>query len=262
MLETLKVLVMFALLLTLTGVANVMTLQRAVELDVNDELRITYSGINDIYVLTSHLPQDAFVTLVQGSGYSGAIYVKVSRIIRGTYDYIVALYSVSPYVVNVTIVRGGKYVTESLNSPANVTLQLLFRIVVNSTYQSGTSIITQIPTYLKPTTWSLVTMVVIPAFFFTSAILDIRDYSRIKKDRWGIQESIALVMRYALYASFITFIVTLIIALALMMYSQLTYGFLTFDPPSVITPLTLLVASTIGYAICRWKGWYDVVDEE
>ncbi len=265
-LSIVKALAMLTYLLIFTGPANAMTIQRAIDLSLNDELRISYAGSSEVYVLTSNLPQDVFVTSVQNSsgsgGYGGLIYVKLIKAVQGSYDYVIAFYSINSYVVNISLIKGGSYLSESLNCPANITLQLIFKLLSNSSIQEPQPIFREVPAYITPTIWSLVIMATFTSLFMVTAFLDVRDYSRIKRDRWSIQESIALTARYLLYGSLISFIASSITSLAITAYSNMVYGSHSFNPSSVVIPLTLLIASAIAYGICKWKGWYDVIDEE
>lgn len=265
-LNMVKALAVLTYLLIFTGSASTMTIQRTVDLSLNDELRISYTGSSEVYVLTSNLPQDIFMISTQnisGSGrYGGLIYVKLTKAVQGSYNYVIAFYSIDPYVINVSLIKGDSYLSESLNCPANITLQLVFKLLSNSSIQGPQSILSRVPAYMAPTTWSLVIMAAFTSIFMATAFLDIRDYSRVKRDRWGLQESIALIIRYLLYGSLISFAISLIISLAITAYSNIVYGLSLFNPSSILTPLTLLVSSAIAYAICKWKGWYDVIDEE
>jgi len=184
----------------------------------------------------------------------------IRQLIDSTYKYLVALYSASPFTTNITIVSGGRYSTETINCPPNVTIQLTFNLINNFTGSVRTS--PQIPIYLSTPIWSLAILALTTCLFMTSAVLDVRDYSRIKKDRWGIQESIAVIVRYLLYSSLISFILSTILTIGTSIYMSIAYKTTSFEFSWLLTPFIVLIVNTLVYQICKWKGWYDVVDEE
>jgi len=263
---TLKVLTLIIYVLAIANVANVMVIQKDVYLSsVGDGIVLNYFGSDEVYVLTSQLPPESFDVRVGNTSkegiYSGVIYVRVTKqLIDSTYKYLVALYSVSPFTANITIVSGGRYSTETINCPPNVTIQLTFNLLNNFTGSVKT--LPQVPIYLSTPIWSLAVLALTTSLFITSAVLDVRDYSRIKKDRWGVQESIAVIVRYLLYSSLISFILSTILTIGTSIYMSITYKTTSFEFSWLLTPFIALLVSALAYQICKWKGWYDVVDEE
>ncbi len=261
----LKVSTLIIYTLIITNVANVMIIQKDVYLSsIGDGIILSYSGSDEVYILISQLPENFDVKVSntsKGGTYSGVVQVKVIRqLIDSTYKYLVALYSASPFTTNITIVSGGRYSTETINCPPNVTIQLTFNLINNFTGSVRTS--PQIPIYLSTPIWSLAILALTTCLFMTSAVLDVRDYSRIKKDRWGIQESIAVIVRYLLYSSLISFILSTILTIGTSIYMSIAYKTTSFEFSWLLTPFIVLIVNTLVYQICKWKGWYDVVDEE
>lgn len=261
----------FKVLVVLTFVilnqVSAMVLQKNIDMLGGDELVIGYSGSDFIYVLTSELPDVFEVISVNKSlsnVYGGSIYVRLrGGGAAGDYRYILLFYSLRPFNVNITLVRGREgYLIDVLNCPANITLQLLLTLVVNGTRQDvrGPAIPTP-PTLPGTPPWGLVVMGIALAMFVAAGILDIKDYSVIKRGRWGKQESIALMVRYLLYSSITALALSLITAIAYSIYINLIYGAVVFNLSWFLTPITFLAITSIIYLICKWRGWYDVVDE-
>ncbi len=253
--------------LTLINLANVMTVQLDVVLTgLNDGVLIEYYGNDYIHVLTSGLSDAFSVDVFSGSSseqYRGRVYMKLTKYVVNLTDtsFIVVLYSVSPYVINVSRVSSNNVLVDILKSPGNVSLQLMFRLVNNLSGVYGSQRI-QIPPYLKAPLWNIAIIIASLIMFTATAVLDVRDYSQVKKDRWGIGESIALVVRYLTYGSLIAFLGAAIVTFGLAMYSSLVYYTFNFEVSWLLTPFLILVINAVTYYLCKWRGWYDVIDEE
>lgn len=254
-------------LLMTINLANVMVVQKDLVLSgLNDGVVIDYRGKDQIYVLTSDL-SDAFISDVintSGGGvFSGRIYMRLSKQAFNLSDayFMVVLYSPSPYVINVSRVSSEKVLTDILNSPGNVSLQLTFRLINNLTGSYVTPTI-QIPMYLRAPIWNVAIVLVVLTMFISTAVLDVRSYSQLKKDRWGVEESVALLVRYLLYGSLTAFIVSVVATVGLTIYNNIVFKNFSFDISWLLIPFIILFLSAVVYYACKWKGWYDVIDEE
>ncbi|MEM1680244.1 MAG: hypothetical protein QXT01_02805 [Sulfolobales archaeon] len=253
--------------LTAINLANSMVVYKDLVISgVGDGIIINYSGTDYIYVLTSDL-SDVFIVDVlstSASGqYSGAVYMKLAKHAINIDDssFLVVLYSTSPYVINISKVSSNNVQVETLRCPGNVSLQLMFRLINNLTGNYGPQPV-QIPQYLKAPLWNVVIVTLLLLMFAATALLDVRDYSQIKKDRWGVGESIALVVRYLVYGSLIAFLCAALITIGLTIYNNFMYRSSSFDISWLFIPFLILVVNLIAYYICKWRGLYDVIDEE
>ncbi len=262
-----KALSVLVYLLTVINLANVMVVQKDVVLtSLNDRVIISYSGSDPIYVLTSELSDAFIVDVISGSGggqQSGSVHMRLAKQVANLTDtsFLVVLYSASPYVVNISRYSSDDVFVDLLRCPGNVSLQLVFKLINNLTGAYAPQPL-QIPMYLRPPIWNVAVMAVLLAMFVSAAALDVRSYSLIKKDRWGVAESVALVVRYLLYGSLVAFVASALITMGLTAYNNLTYGTVTFEVSWLTTPFIVLVVNAVAYYICKWRGWYDVIDEE
>ncbi|MEM1982552.1 MAG: hypothetical protein QXD94_03125 [Sulfolobales archaeon] len=262
-----KVLSFMVYVLMVMNLANVMVVQKDVVLsNINDGILINYQGKDQIYVLTSDLSDAFLVDVVNTSSegkYSGSIYMKLVKQVYNLSDsyFLVVLYSSSPYTINISVINSKNSLVDILNSPGNVSLQLTFRLVNNLSGSYGVPSI-QIPFYLRAPTWNVAIILIILSLFITTAVLDVRSYSVLRRDRWGIEESIALVIRYLLYGSLVAFLACAITTVGLAIYNNLLYRSFNLEISWLLVPFLILFVNGVAYYICKWKGWYDVIDEE
>lgn len=254
-------------LLAAINLANSMAVYKDIVIsEVGDGVIINYSGTDYVYVLTSDL-SDVFIVNVlstSASGqYNGTVYMKLAKYAVNIKDnsFLVVLYSASPYLINISKVSSNNVQVETLRCPGNVSLQLVFRLINNLTGGYSPKPL-QIPQYLNAPLWNVVIVTLLLVMFTATALFDVRDYSRIKRDRWGIGESIALVVRYLVYGSLIAFLCAALITIGLTIYNNFMYRSSSFDISWLFIPFLTLVANLIVYYICKWRGLYDVIDEE
>lgn len=257
---------MFYLLASINLVNPMAVYKDLVISGVGDGVIISYSGTDYVYVLTSDL-SDVFIVDVSSTSasgqYNGSVYMKLAKHAVSIDDssFLVVLYSAGPYVINISKVSSNNVHVETLRCPGNVSLQLVFRLINNLTGSYGPQPV-QIPQYLKAPLWNVVIVTLLLVMFTATALFDVRDYSQIKKDRWGIGESIALVVRYLVYGSLIAFLCAALITVGLTIYSNFMYRSSSFDISWLFIPFLILVANLVAYYICKWRGLYDVIDEE
>ena len=107
----------------------------------------------------------------------------------------------------------------------------------------------------------------IVVLFLVTGFLNLKDFKKMRRDKWTRQDSAALILRILFYAFLLNFLLTLVIVAGILLLTALSsVASLQLVLPWTLTPLqfsfAVLLATGVTYGLAKWKDWYDLVDAE
>jgi len=181
-----------------------------------------------------------------------------------TIKYEILFYSLKPF--NLTIaeisINEGKRILGSYVCPANVTLKLSMSLALRQEARARRSNLAIPVSFWSVDPWKIAVYCVFIPLFGVTAILDLKDMKRRKAGRWGLNDSIALMLRYMFYAFLLSFIAVAVGTLGIFIYSSLTASSVDLKLGDFLISFLLFSGLAISYGIAKWRGWYELIDEE
>lgn len=191
----------------------------------------------------------------------GAVMVKPNFSAEKTCKGELIFRSWSPF--NLTLAKMGATSEDAIKTyvcPANVTLRLLLCLDLEEDLK---------PAYIGAPAqlfdvepWGLISYAIFIPLFGVTLMLDLRDMKRRKASRWDLLDSIALSVKYLFYASLVSLVVVAFWTLGSLIYSSLTLGVASFKLGGLLVSSIVSSAMGLTYAVARWRGWYELIDEE
>jgi hypothetical protein len=194
-------------------------------------------------------------------GSAGVIEIYVKNLTSSSVPYSLILYARQPIELNISLVRGG--ISEPLgiyHVPANVSVQLDFRILKMNEVEGLDAYILGLVTPKMPLWEYLIYLTVLPLFLITG-FLDLKDFKR-RYRRWGRLDTLALILRYAYYASFFVLLFVGLGSLISLIYGHALRIKAIIALSDLLLAFILFSSLAIVYGIGKWRGWYDLIDEE
>lgn len=230
--------------------------------DTDDRVIVQYSSPGKVFL--SHSEVDNVGLRLSESyddGSIGVIEIRVKNLTSSSIRYSLILYAHQPIELNLSLVSGG--ISESLgvyHAPANISVQLDFQILKMNKVESLDVYILGLVTPKMPIWEYLVYLTILPLFLVTG-ILDLKDFKR-RYRRWGRLDTFALILRYAYYASFFVLLFVGLGSLISLIYGHALRIKAVIALSDLLLAFILFSSFAIVYGIGRWRGWYDLIDEE
>ncbi|RLF13071.1 MAG: hypothetical protein DRJ68_05215 [Thermoprotei archaeon] len=238
-----------------------------VKLNPDEMLVVSFEGQEAVYVAYSAPPQ-VRVTLeeISSSGCSGVVKLAIVNSSGGVYECEVMLFSSKPFTLSIR--KSSSYAStsevQSYHCPANVTFRLVVPIALN--WQSNTTSTSSneaIPVSLWAVDpWKVAVYCFFIPLFGVTAALDVRDMKRRRAGKWGFLESFSLFVRYMFYAFLLSFAAIALGTFAFFIYSSATGFSVDLRLGDLLISFLAFMAFGVVYAIGKWRGWYELVDEE
>ncbi len=213
-----------------------------------------------LYSFPGHAKVELLESFLQGLFY-GTVIVKLDSSTERACEGEFVFRSLAPF--NLTLAKTGassEVTVKTYVCPANVTLRLLVYLGLE---KDSRPISVNIPVrYFDADSWMMIPHAIFTSLFGITLMLDLRDMKRRKAGRWGPLDSVALALKYFFYASLVSLAVV-----ALWTLGSHIYAFLTTDAVSLKLGgllVSSIASSVMGltYAVARWRGWYELIDEE
>jgi hypothetical protein len=234
-----------------------------ISLAPGETLAIKLYGKERVVTLYS-FPSHAKVELVEQhlqEWFYGIVTVRLNFSVEKTYKGELIFRSWGPF--NLTLAKmssASEDVIKTYVCPANVTLRLLLQLGLEESWKSA-SINAQVQLF-DVDSWGLIPYAVFTPLFGAVLMLDLRDMKRRKSGKWGLLDSIALAVRYFLYSSVVSLAVVALWTLGSLIYALLMTGAASFKLGGLLASLIVSSAMGLTYAVARWRGWYELIDEE
>jgi len=245
----------------------VINLSDKIILGPQDKLVIEVYGENRVSIAYSRSPEIA-IELAESleSSFQGLITLRLLNTSNvTTIKYEILFFSLKQF--NLTIaeisIDEGRRILGSYVCPANVTLRLSMSLAPQQEAKAQEKSELAIPiSFWSIDPWKIAVYCVFIPLFGVTAILDLKDMKRRKAGRWGLNDSIALVLRYMFYAFLLSFIAVAIGTLGMFIYSSLTAFSVDLKLGDLLTSFLLFSGLAAFYGIAKWRGWYELIDEE
>lgn len=238
-----------------------------IEMDSLTIVNIRYMGEKDVYVVLPQLPKNFTVESVKvvSEKVEGLITISAENTKKGTFGCSLAFFSAAPYHLNVSLVKGDEVQPISQYiCPANITVQLnlVLALTPKEPLPKSQMLIQQFMDVFSRFTsgWEFIIYLIFIPLFMVTGFLNLRDMKR-KKEKWGKQDSAALILRHIFYALFFCFIVVLIVGLGLLVYGYI-FNVFYFSFGGFVFSALLFTLVGLVYWIAKWRNWYDLIDEE
>ncbi len=230
---------------------------------------VLYHGSNSIYLVSS---QHEGLTLRKSEyansvNFTGQLLIAPSEFKESQLKAVLAFFSSKPFTVRVLLTdRSLKPLSEMgvYKCPGNVTIQFIIPITVKGKLSSDT-LKGLLPSFTIPylPAWELAIYAVVLPLFMAAAFLDLGDMKRSeKRKRWTKLDSFALAVRYLFYACFFSFLLILLASFCFLVYGVATRTGVGFSLTDLVISFSLFASFAIIYLIAKWRGWYDLIDEE
>ena len=230
---------------------------------------VLYHGSDSIYLVSS---QHEGLTLrtseyADAVNFSGQLLIAPSEFREAQYKAVLAFFSSKPFTVKVFLTdRSLKPLSKIgvYKCPGNVTIQFVIPIAVKGRVASNT-VEEFLPGFTIPylPAWELAIYAAVFPLFIVAAFLDLGDMKRSeKRKRWTKLDSFALVVRYLFYACFFSFLLILLASFCFLVYGVATRTGAGFSLTDLIISFSLFAGFSTIYLIAKWRGWYDLIDEE
>ena len=265
------ILILALLLAVQVGLTNVSAQEQAtievrsdrIPLAPGEALIVKLYGRERVVTLYS-FPSSAKVDLVESylqGGFYGSVIVKPNLTVKEACMGELIFRSWGPF--NLTLVKMGtasEYAIKTYVCPANVTLRLLVHLDPERELKPVSAGVPALLFDVDP--WALIPYAVFTPLFGATLMLDLRDMKKRKTNRWSRLDSIALAIKYLFYASLISLVAAALWTLGWLIYASLAMGTAPVKLGGLL--VSFIISSVMGltYAVARWRGWYELIDEE
>ncbi|MCS7139672.1 MAG: hypothetical protein N3F04_07030 [Candidatus Nezhaarchaeota archaeon] len=227
---------------------------------------VEVQGSDRVFVMYRRDP-NVLVELAEafGASFEGIIILRLNISKFSVIDYDLSFYSISPYNLTISKISttDGKRVIASYACPAGVTLRLIMELTATPASGIREPSMSSIPaSFWLIDPWKLLVYCFFISLFGATAFLDLKDMKRKKAGRWSLNDSIALILRYMFYAFLLSFVAITILTFGMFIYSSLTAFSLELKLGGLLTSLIMFLIIAIIYGLARWRGWYELIDEE
>ncbi len=229
----------------------------------NDYVIVRYESEGTVVVSYSKVENiEAFIESISDEhGSKGEIEIHLKNATNKAVLYTLIFSSNKLIELNISIVKEGiASLIASYVIPGNISAQLelsMLRTLEVKPLNFG--LLDMISPSLP--TWEYIIYFTLFPLFLVTGYLDVKDYKR-KFKRWSKMDTFSLLLRYAFYASSLILVFILIGAFISIVLARL----LRIGPLITLTDLmlasTLFLVLTVIYAIGKWRGWYELIDEQ
>jgi len=229
----------------------------------NDYIVVRYESEGAVVVSYSKIESiKAFIESVSDEhGSKGGIEIHLKNTTNKAILYTLIFLSNKPIELNVFVVKEGiASLIASYVVPGNISAQLELNILRTLEVKPLSLGLLNIVSPSLPT-WEYVIYSTLFPLFLITGYLDVKDYKK-KFKRWGKMDTFSLLLRYAFYASSLILVFILIGSFISIVLARL------LGIEALITLTDLMLASilfsilTVIYAIGKWRGWYELIDEQ
>jgi len=236
----------------------------------SDVVVFYYSSLGKVSVLAS---EEDFLQVEKVENFDGKMhfgYVAISfkdLNVSWTDNLMFAFHSTQPIDVNVTLVHADTKTPFHLGSyscPANITVEFMLPVkytVYETTSSQGGGWQKLLLSAESPV-WRALLYGAFFTMFGVSWLLDVEDFKKRKGKRWAKQDTLALSFRYFFYASLFILIISVLIALAKLIYSVFLLGVFEISLGMVVESSLIFALFAVMYGLAKWRDWFDVIDEE
>lgn len=179
--------------------------------------------------------------------------------------YVCELLFSSVETFNLTVVKytyGGEARLRTYQCLGNITFKLVIPLVPKA---DSLSLVSERPVSISLWSvepWGIAVYAVFISLFSLTAYLDLKDIKTRKAGRWSINDSIALMVRYMLHAFMMSFVAVALVTLGILIYSLVVASSIDLKLGNLIASLIMLIGLAVLYGVTRWRGWYELIDEE
>jgi len=161
------------------------------------------------------------------------------------------------------LVRGmGEMELRTYRCPGNMTFKLVVPLALKSSASYGSSEIAMPISFWSIEPWKIAVYCIFIPLFGVTAFLDLKDMKRRKVGRWSLNDSIALILRYMFYALMLSFIAIALGTLGVFVYSSVMAFSIDLKLGDLLASFILFSVVAVFYGLARWRGWYELIDEE
>ncbi|MHC1637489.1 MAG: hypothetical protein ACXQTU_04895 [Candidatus Nezhaarchaeales archaeon] len=237
-----------------------------VMLDSQELFIVKFHGEERVIVVYSTPPQVSVeVRELSASSFEGLIALGILNTSNDkVYKCELLFSSIKPF--NLTLIKFmhnvGEVELRTYQCPGNITFKLIVPLASKSSISHNTNEVIVPISFWSIEPWKIAVYCVFIPLFGVTALLDLKDMKRRKAGRWSINDSIALVLRYMFYAFMLSFIAIAIGTFGMFVYSSATSFSIDLKFGDLLTSFILFSVVAVFYGLARWRGWYELIDEE
>ena len=229
----------------------------------NDFVIVRYWSEGSVVVSYSKVESvGAFIESINDKyGSRGEVEIHLKNATNKAVLYTLIFSSNKPIELNVSIVKEGvASLIASYIVPGNISAQLELSMLRTLEVKPLSFGLLDIISPSLPT-WEYVIYSTLFPLFLITGYLDVKDYKR-KFKRWSKMDTFSLLLRYAFYASSLILVFILIGSFISIVLARLLGMMPLITLTDLMLASILFLILTVIYAIGKWRGWYELIDEQ